>query len=451
MDRADVISGAAFRAVLRSAVAFLLVLLVAGAYGVHLVDRMVMQEIRAHLLSVRVGLSEIVAAPDAGGLDARILQHLQRTLGDSDVYAVYGPNGALIDGNIDVPVADGAWVDAAAADGARSDYLLHGAQVGDYSVTIGRTTEIASLARQAAIRSFAITGFVSTPAMLAIGFWLSRDAQRHLERIERTLQRFATGESKARIPDDGQSGQISRISRRLNTELDRLDALMGATRRTAASVAHDLRRPLARLTLSQERALTLAEEGEDPRPEIVATLKGIGQLTEVVATIMRIARIEGGTVGAQERADLREVLDEIVETFAPVAEDTGGALAYARPEAPLPLRADGEMIAQMLVNLVQNALVHAGRGATIHLAGRGGEDAVVLEVADDGPGIPEAQRDEAFAPFFRADEARAVEGSGLGLALVKAIADRHGATVTLSDAGPGLRVTVRFPLDPASR
>ncbi len=103
------------------------------------------------------------------------------------------------------------------------------------------------------------------------------------------------------------------------------------------------------------------------------------------------------------------------------------------------------MIAQLVANLVGNAMAYAGDGAKIEIGTEEDWRSVKLFVSDNGPGIPDDLKEKVFEPFFRVDTARTIEGSGLGLPLVKAIVDRHGATLSLEDAAPGLKVVVAFP------
>ena len=103
------------------------------------------------------------------------------------------------------------------------------------------------------------------------------------------------------------------------------------------------------------------------------------------------------------------------------------------------------MLLQMIVNLLQNAVTHGGPGNRIELRLDRADGQVRLSVTDSGPGIPPAARDAVFEPFRRLDPSRSRPGSGLGLALVRAIAERHGAAITLGDNDPGLRVEVVFP------
>ena len=134
----------------------------------------------------------------------------------------------------------------------------------------------------------------------------------------------------------------------------------------------------------------------------------------------------------------------MVEAFAPSAEDAGQSLRLAG-EAPLVVEGDRELLVQMLVNLVENALRHAGANAQVCVRAARQDGAAVLSVIDNGPGAPPEERPRLFDRFYRLERSRSTPGSGLGLALVAAIARLHGASISLADAGPGLAVSVSFP------
>jgi signal transduction histidine kinase len=134
----------------------------------------------------------------------------------------------------------------------------------------------------------------------------------------------------------------------------------------------------------------------------------------------------------------------MAETYAAVAEDQGATLvAEIAPDITVP--GDAALLRQGLANLVENALLHGGQGVQVRLALRREAGAAVLEVADNGAGIPPDEREKVTRRFYRLDRSRNTPGTGLGLALVSAVAQLHGATLRLSDAAPGLRVTVAFP------
>jgi signal transduction histidine kinase len=141
--------------------------------------------------------------------------------------------------------------------------------------------------------------------------------------------------------------------------------------------------------------------------------------------------------------NLSELGDTVLETYGSVAEDSLHAFEGALAQ-DVALRGDRDLLMQLLVNLVENAICHTPAGTRIKLTISQESEHPVIAVADDGPGIPLSERQHVFRRFYRLDSSRTTPGSGLGLALVEAIANLHGATIELADNGPGLRVTVRF-------
>ncbi len=288
--------------------------------------------------------------------------------------------------------------------------------------------------------------------MLCAGYFLSRKSLHKLEQLEMTLAQVSDGDMTARIALSPDNDQIDRIAGRMNAHLENLSRLMISTRATAAAVAHDLKSPLARAYLGLGQALARIEQGQDPRAEIEDTQAELEGMNGIFDTFLRLARIEGGADGAQfAPVDLGALLDDLAETYQMVAEDSDQNLVYERPKGSVIITGDATMLQQMVVNLLQNAVTHGGAGNQIGLTLDHAGDQVLLTVADTGPGIPEAARDAVFEPFHRLDPSRSKPGSGLGLALVRAIAERHRAHITLADNAPGLRVTVAFAEPQARR
>jgi signal transduction histidine kinase len=137
-------------------------------------------------------------------------------------------------------------------------------------------------------------------------------------------------------------------------------------------------------------------------------------------------------------------LTAIVDDFAPAAEDQGQTLV-AEIDKGLSILGDPELLTQMVVNLVDNAIRHSPPGALICIEAKAVGDSLELAVVDNGPGIPSRERENVLRPFYRLEASRTTEGSGLGLSLVAAIAKRHDAKLSLGDNSPGLRVAVLFP------
>ena len=450
MDRADVLSGAAFKAVRLSTLIVVVILITGATVSSALLNRALLSEAEERVRELSHGLIEEDTSEDPEEFVDQISAIVGGAGGATLAYALFGSDGARMAGNTDTRPETDSWVTQnlilEVPGAAEQDYLLHTTQVGDMVLVVGRSLRFIQVARYEMIRGFAIAGFAMVLIMLSIGYFLSRRSQEKLVLIEDVLERVANGDTSVRLNATGTRDQIDRISHKIDMQLERLDALMQGTRRTAASVAHDLRKPLARLTLGLERALSKADAGADVREEIEDALSGTASLTSIIATILRIARIEGGQTGEVTSVDVRSVLDEIVDTFGPVAEDNGQLLTVAAAgDGPVLVRGDPDMIAQLVANLVGNAMAYAGDGAKIEIGTEEDWRSVKLFVSDNGPGIPDDLKEKVFEPFFRVDTARTIEGSGLGLPLVKAIVDRHGATLSLEDAAPGLKVVVAFP------
>ena len=167
--------------------------------------------------------------------------------------------------------------------------------------------------------------------------------------------------------------------------------------------------------------------------------------------ILRISRLETRAANVDiRRVPLAELLTDLAETFGAVAEDKGQTLTVTPVNPSLVIQTDAGMLAQMLANVIQNAISHCPADTAITLGAAALGDTLELHVRDTGPGIPVAERDRVFELFHQVDPNRAKGGNGLGMALVKAITERPGARLRLLDAGPGLLVEIEMDLLPAS-
>ena len=275
------------------------------------------------------------------------------------------------------------------------------------------------------------TAAVVVASTLAIGFITGILAQKRMSRIDRTLGMLAQGDLSARTGLARSKDDLDDIARQLDVTAAELERLVTQTRHLSASIAHDLRTPLARL----QAQLEMLPDGEARG----AALEEASRLSGIFDTIMRVARIEAaqGTDGF-EAVDLTALLKDIAETFGPVVEDEGKTLALDLSGSGR-VHADRQMLVQALANLIQNALIHGGAEITLFSNGK------AFGVADNGKGVDPEQFSEIIKPMVRLDAARTRYGSGLGLALVRAVADRHGAKLELSTNQPsGLKATLNF-------
>lgn len=266
---------------------------------------------------------------------------------------------------------------------------------------------------------------------------------RRIEEINRTTRSIMDGNLSQRVPTRSGGDEMDRLATNLNAMLGRIQSLMESLKQVSDDVAHDLRTPLSRLRHRLEGARDKA--GPDGEPIIEQSIAELDAILETFSALLRISQIEAGARRAAfSDLDLGPLVATVSETYVPVAEDRGQQLRTAIADVPS-IHGDRELLTQMVANLIENSIRHcpAGVKIAVRLSSEGGSQ--ILRVADTGPGIRASEREKVFRRFYRLEASRTTPGSGLGLALVKAVADLHGASVELSDNRPGLCVTVRFP------
>ncbi|KQX25475.1 MULTISPECIES: sensor histidine kinase [unclassified Sphingomonas] len=270
---------------------------------------------------------------------------------------------------------------------------------------------------------------------------------RRIVAMRHTVEAIVDGDMQRRVPVDGSHSAFDQQAHAFNAMLDRIAALMAEISNVSNDIAHDLRTPLARL---RGRLQALAGRAGDGglADEIEAAIADSDELLAMFAAILRIAEIEGGARRAGfERIDLGTLVHHVATTMQPAAADAGRRLTDGEP-AYLPVLGDRQLLAQALINLVENAIRHTPPGSRIGIAATRVGDAAAIVVEDDGPGIAAADRTRALRRFGRLDGSRGSGGHGLGLPLVESIVRLHRGSMRLEDAGPGLRVVIGLPLAP---
>ncbi len=298
------------------------------------------------------------------------------------------------------------------------------------------------------VKQAILDGFLSAfGAVLLLGsigaIVLSLALLKRVDVIRRTADAIIAGDLSRRIPLQGTGDDFDRLSWTLNNMLDRIDELMESLREVSAHIAHDLKTPLARLRQRLEAAQR--EASGERQAEVEAAIAQVDGILATFSALLRIAQIESGTRRAGfTSVDLREIVATVVEAFAPVAEDTGHALTTDIVPGVWAI-GDRELLTQMFANLLENAISHTPKGTRIAVALSQKDGRAIATVSDQGPGVPAAERERIFRRFHRLEQSQATAGSGLGLSLVKAVAEIHAITLVAEDAGPGLRITLEFP------
>ena len=410
--------------------------------------------------SVEREMSVLVEIHNNRGLESSV-RAIQRRISDLKpprrYFLLLSAGGEKIDGNLPpVPPFEGWTIlpipavapppgatDSAAEEGHSIRALGRRLPSGQF-LLVGESNFRTTKAKEA-ILAAAGWGIVIT-ALLAIGggILLGDGFLRRIEDVNRTSRAIIEGNLSDRVPTRGSGDEMDRLAVNLNAMLDRIESLMVSLKRVSDDIAHDLRTPLSRLRHGLEVARESALAQKDSGPAIEEAIAEVDAILETFAALLRIAQIEAGTRRAAfGEVNLGQLVTDAIQTYGAVAEDRGQQVR-AEIAGPVAVQGDRELLTQMIVNLIENSIRHCPPGTRIavSLARKNGD--AVLSVADTGPGIPPPERDKVLRRFYRLEASRTTAGSGLGLALVKAVADLHGASLELTGNDPGLRVVVRF-------
>lgn len=452
MNRSDVLSGDSLKTALIALAFFLVIIGSTGALVFTAVSRDMTRELDSQILETYDLLAEIHTSRGEQSLVNEFERTVSRVIAARTVIGLFDANGRRLAGDLPyMPVQSGFHEIVVDSPGlkAPATYRIYSGKVGSRTLAVGRDIWLLQRATANFLWAFLVVGAVSSALAFVVGYFSSRHVFTRLEAIARTMAAVSEGDTSIRLPVGAKPDQIDTISRRINVHLDRLTALTETTKNTISAIAHDLRTPLGRAYIAVQR---MEEKDYDPQTRgFVSDIeKELLGLSAIVDAVLKISRI-GAQNNSQDLRPVRmtDIVWEIVETFAPTLEERGQALvSEMAPNGQLALvNGDAQMLRQLLANLVQNASRYSPEGATVvvsvAVAAAGN---VVLRVSDNGPGIAQSHRDNVLKPFFRLDASRSTAGTGLGLALVKAIATRHGANLSLDDNSPGLTVTVIFPL-----
>ena len=254
---------------------------------------------------------------------------------------------------------------------------------------------------------------------------------------------IVAGQLDRRLEIRGSGDEFDELASRVNIMLDRLQALLAAVRHVSDNIAHDLRTPLTRLRNRIELAARDAPAAV--RDELEASVDDADQLLATFVALLRIARIESGSYDAQyEVLEVGTLVNDANELYLGVAQDKQLSL-QAEVKGQALVRGDRNLLFQALTNLLDNAIKHSPAGAMVKVEVRTDAATVVIDVRDAGPGIPADEHQRVTQRFTRLDQSRSLPGSGLGLSLVKAVADLHGGSLSFSDNAPGLCASLRLP------
>ncbi|MEA3081843.1 MAG: hypothetical protein QOD54_1511 [Sphingomonadales bacterium] len=266
--------------------------------------------------------------------------------------------------------------------------------------------------------------------------------RRRLRSINESAEAIIGGDIRKRMPVTPRRDEFDQLATTLNRMLDRIEGLLENLRQVSNDIAHDLRTPLARLRNSLERGTT---QGADA--VLANAIRQVDEVLALFAAILRLAEVESGeTRRFFAPVDVTALMTELAESYAAVFED-GNRTLISSIEPRLFVEGDRELLAQSVVNLLENAQRHTPQGAVARLTAALEGNRIILQVADSGPGVPESDLNRVTKRFARLESSRNTAGYGLGLSLVTAIAKLHGGQLVLRNLSPGLSATIEVPQD----
>lgn len=399
-------------------------------------------------------LSDLADEYKEGGLQdlkSEIEGKSKLPVGHTYEYGVQDKDGNVVAGNISrfMPVQDWQIVtvqnNSSRTGKSRSLLKVKALRLDDkYWLGVGFDTAYLRNAEDAVIASFSWGALLLLILGGAGGYYLSRSFLSKIEGITQSTQAIIGGDLKHRLNVTKNRDELDNLALLLNRMMDKIGNLIEDIQQMSTDVAHDLRTPIGRLKNHLEDAVQKDLTSAQYKERIRGAIEELDIMLGTFSALLRIAQIESGSrrSGFKE-VDFTRLVHTVADALNPVTEEDGKTLKTAIDDNIL-LMGDGELLTQMVLNLVENAIIHSAAKAAITLSLHDNGKQIALTVADTGPGIPSELREKIFQRFYRLERSRTTPGSGLGLSIVAAIAALHEAHIKLDDNNPGLRVTVNF-------
>jgi signal transduction histidine kinase len=397
-------------------------------------------------------LAEVFRRDGVAGLTALINARVNMQIAGERILLLTDAAHQPIAGNLPswpagLPERAGADTIVVNLDGQPTDaVLVHTELPGGYKLVVGR-----DLARYQPLERRFAYGLAAAVTFLALfgvagGVLIRRELLSKVHGIRRTVLAIMQGDLRHRLPVRQSGDELDTLSQTINGMLDHIEHLVRGISDVSNSIAHDLRTPLAELRSRLEDISLTRPPPAETFAEIESALADVDRVIRIFNALLRLAEIDtGARRSGFVRIDAAAVTAEVVEFYAPAAEEKGIAFSF-QTDGDAPVAGDPVLLAQAVNNLIDNALKFVGeRGAIGVAVARRGDGAVTITVADNGPGISEAQRPQVVGRFVRGDTSRGTPGVGLGLSIVDAVARLHGGALRLGDNHPGLRAQMLLP------
>lgn len=431
----------------------LLLIAVLWASSVNILSRQVDAAIDADAQ----GLSEQWDDGGAAALLTTIQNRISHAAENDALYLVLDPLGRRVAGNVDnwpsqVDHTGQGYEIQLKRNGVRNLARFHRYNLPlGYALLVGR--EVSSRAALRTLLAETLAWALGLIALLSVAgaFILQQLFSRMVSHVSQTAAAISSGDLSRRVAISGRGDEFDQLAETINDMLDRLSRLMDGVRQVSNAIAHDLRTPITRARARLEDAVSHGEGTEQLRGAIERAVSDLDGITNVFQALLRISEIEAGARrSAFVVLQIRPLLVDVGDLYSALAEESGLRFVL-EVTGDLSIRGDRELIQQAVANLLDNAIKYSPPGGTVVLAAERTPDGLQISVTDSGPGIPPEDLERATERFYRGEAARHTSGFGLGLTLVRAVAQLHGGVLLLANAAPGLRATLAIPVPAEAR
>ncbi len=313
---------------------------------------------------------------------------------------------------------------------------------------MGETLEEAEEYFQIFINWFLLLSIIVVFLSALIGWHMARRALRGMESVTQTAMEISNGEYGKRVEVKDRFDEIKRLGDTFNKMLDQIHTLLRSMREVNDNIAHDLRSPLARIRGIAEMILMKDRSVDEYRSMAMSTIEECDNLIDIFNTMLDITEIESGSgETTREDVDLVRLIRNACELFSPIADEKRISLIINMP-IKLNIVSDRKKLQRIVSNFLDNAIKYTSEGGTVTVSLSSDADSIQMIFEDSGIGISEADLPHIFERFYRCDTSRSQQGVGLGLSLVRALAESMNGFISVdSSVNSGSKFTVNLPRD----
>jgi signal transduction histidine kinase len=283
------------------------------------------------------------------------------------------------------------------------------------------------------------------PFLVLLAWWMAQRMLNPISTISATADRIRTGRFVERIDTSGMPDDETRhLAETLNAAFERYAEAVERLTHFSDHVSHQLRTPMTAIRSAGEVALSRDRRANEYKETLSGILEDIDHLSTIVDQLLQLARLEGQHVSAAfENVDIGKIVQKAAEIYQPLAEERAIAF-HLEPSEPGEISGNADLIIEMIGNVLHNAIRHTPQEGRIEIRAESGTDAVIIEIHDSGPGIPEKDAERIFERFHRLPNTK--DGTGLGLAIAADIAKVHGGSIHVANAGKtGAQFVISLP------